>query len=209
MVAEVRRGAGFYNPRMDAATVVELAEAQRHGAVATLVAAFIADPVERWLYPEASAYLAHFGRFVEAFAGGAFDARSAWGLPDMSAVALWLPPGAKRDDDAVMQLLTETVARPKHADMLALAEQMDAAHPTYPHWYLALLGVDPSRQGLGLGSRLLEAGLRSVDTDHLPAYLETPNPHSVGFYERFGFVVSGRAQAGTFPPMVSMVRAPR
>lgn len=86
---------------------------------------------------------------------------------------------------------------------------MDAAYPRYPHWYLALLGVDPSRQGLGLGSRLLEAGLRMVDADHQPAYLETPNPNSVAFYERFGFVVSGRVQAGTCPPIVSMARAPR
>ncbi len=194
---------------MDGATVVEFAGAERHGAVATLVAAFVADPVERWLYPEASDYLAHFGRFVEAFAGRAFDTHSAWGLRDQSAVALWLPPGAQRDDEAVVQLLIETVAASKHADMLAVAEQMDAAHPAYPHWYLALLGVDPSRQGLGLGSRLLEAGLRTVDADHLPAYLETPNPNSVGFYERHGFVVSGRVQAGTCPPMVSMRRAPR
>ncbi len=72
-----------------------------------------------------------------------------------------------------------------------------------------MLGVDPSLQGLRLGSRVLEAGLRSVDVDHLPAYLETPNPHAVSFYERHGFVVSGRVQAGTCPPMVSMVRAPR
>ena len=194
---------------MDAATVVELAEAQRHGAIATLVAAFIADPVERWLYPEASDYLAYFGRFVEAFAGQAFDARSAWGLRDLSAVALWLPPGTRGDDDVVAQLLTETVASSKHPDMLAVAAQMDASHPTYPHWYLALLGVDPSQQRLGLGSRLLEAGLRTVDSDHLPAYLETPNPHSVAFYERYGFVVSGRVQAGTCPPLTSMVRTAR
>jgi GNAT superfamily N-acetyltransferase len=194
---------------MDTAAVVELAEAQRNGAIATLVAAFISDPVERWLYPEASDYLAHFGRFVEAFAGRAFDTRSAWGLPDLSAVALWLPPGTQPDDETVVQLLTETVAPLKHADMLAVAERMDAAHPKYPHWYLALLGVDPSRQRLGLGSRLLEVGLQTVDAAHLPAYLETPNPHSVAFYQRYGFVESGWVQAGTCPPMVSMLRAAR
>ena len=127
----------------------------------------------------------------------------------MAAVALWLPPGTDPDGEAVVRVLTETVATAKHADTFAVLEQMEAAHPTYPHWYLALLGVDPARQGLGMGSRLLEAGLRTVDAGHLPAYLETPNPHSVAFYERFGFVVSGRAQAGTCPPIVSMVRATR
>jgi ribosomal protein S18 acetylase RimI-like enzyme len=194
---------------MDSAVVVELAEGQRQRALATLVAAFIADPVERWLYPEASDYLTHFGRFIEASAGGAFEARTAWALDDVAAVALWLPPGMEPDGDAVVRVLTETVATAKHTDMLAVLEQMEAAHPTYPHWYLALLGVDPSRQGLGMGSRLLEAGLRTVDEAHLPAYLETPNPQTVGLYERYGFVVSGRLQAGSCPPIVSMVRAPR
>ncbi|MBA2414831.1 MAG: GNAT family N-acetyltransferase [Geodermatophilaceae bacterium] len=32
--------------------------------------------------------------------------------------------------------------------------------------------VDPSRQGQGLGSRLLETGVARCDRDHLPAYLE-------------------------------------
>ena len=174
---------------MDDVTVVELAETHRHGAIATLVAAFIADPVERWLYPEASAYLTHFGAFVEAFAGRAFATRAAWGIDDLSAVSLWSPPGIHLNDEMLIDVLTRTVAPTKHADLFAVVEQMDAAHPRYPHWYLALLGVDPNRQGLGLGSRLLEAGLRTVDAEHQPAYLETPNPHSVALYERFGFVV--------------------
>ncbi len=194
---------------MDVSVVVEVAEAERQAAIATLVAAFIADPVERWLYPAASEYLDHFGRFVEAFAGQAFASGTAWAVGDCSAVALWLPPGTGTDEDAVVRILTETVARAKHTEMFAVLEQMVTSHPTYPHWYLALLGVDPSQQGLGLGSLLLEAGLRTVDAAHLPAYLETPNPHSVRLYERHGFVVSGRLQGGTCPPMVSMLRAPR
>ena len=194
---------------MDSAVVVELAEGQRKQAIATLVAAFIADPVERWLYPEASEYLSDFGRFIEAFAGRAFDGGTAWAVDGLAAVALWLPPGTDPDGEAIARVLTETVATAKHADTFAVLEQMEAAHPTYPHWYLALLGVDPSRQGLGLGSHLLETGLRTVDADHLPAYLETPNPHAVPFYERYGFVVAGRSQAGTCPPIVSMVRPAR
>ena len=38
-------------------------------AIATIVAAFADDPVERWLYPEEAEYLEHFPRFVTAFAG--------------------------------------------------------------------------------------------------------------------------------------------
>jgi GNAT superfamily N-acetyltransferase len=191
------------------AAVVELVPGQRPDAISTLVSAFIGDPVERWLYPRAADYLAHFGRFVEAFAGQAFDSRTAWAIEECTAVALWLPPGTAADGDAIGLVLAETVAEAKHGDTFAVLEQMAASHPTYPHWYLALMGVDPSLQGHGLGSRLLESGLQRVDSVHLPAYLETPNPTAVPLYERHGFVVSGRAQAGTCPPIVSMVRAAR
>jgi GNAT superfamily N-acetyltransferase len=192
---------------MSAARITALASSQRHRAFATLVSAFIGDPVERWLYPQASDYLAHFPRFVEAFAGRAFETRTAWALDDFSGVALWLPPGTDPDGDAIARVLADTVAPAKHADTFAVLDQMGAGHPSYPHWYLALLGVEPHRHGLGLGSRLLEAGLRTVDADHLPAYLETPNPRTVDFYERYGFAVSSHAQVGTCPPVVSMVRA--
>src|ERR1700690_3107881 len=194
---------------MDTAPVVELTQDQRRDAIATLGAAFIGDPVERWLYPKASDYFAHFGRFVEAFGGRGFDSRTGWAFEDCAGVALWLPPGTAPDGDAAALVLAETVAATKHADTFAVLEQMAASHPTDPHWYLALLGVDPAYQGHGLGSRLLESCLQRVDSDHLPAYLETPNPGAIPLYERHGFVVSGQAQAGACPPIVSMVRAAR
>jgi ribosomal protein S18 acetylase RimI-like enzyme len=86
---------------------------------------------------------------------------------------------------------------------------MDEAHPTFAHWYLPWFGVDPALQGVGLGGELMEQCLRIVDQDHLPVYLETPNPRSLPFYERQGFAVTGRAQAGACPPVTSMLRAAR
>jgi hypothetical protein len=39
-----------------------------------------------------------------------------------------------------------------------------------------------------------------VDEDHLPAYLETPNPRTIPFYERYAFEVTGEAQTGSRDP---------
>jgi ribosomal protein S18 acetylase RimI-like enzyme len=72
-----------------------------------------------------------------------------------------------------------------------------------------MLGVDPARQGLGLGSAMLKAGLARVDADHLPAYLESSNPRNVPLYERFGFEVMGVIQPEDFPPLIPMYRAAR
>lgn len=178
-------------------------------AYATLVSAFADDPVERWLYPELQDYRTHFPGFLAAFGGRAFDEQTVWSIGGFSAVACWLPPGAEPDGDAVVTVLTESVSPGQHDDMFSVLGQMDAAHPEYPHWYLPWFGVDAALQGRGIGGQLLKPCLEIVDASHRPAYLETPNPRSIPFYERQGFEVTGEAQAGSCPPLTFMLRAAR
>ena len=179
---------------------------ERDAAVATIVAAFGDDPVERWLYPELDAYRAHFPAFVAAFGAGAFEERTVWKLGDFAAVALWLGPGIAPDGAAIVGVLAETVSADKHEDMFSVLDQMDRAHPAFPHWYLPWFGVRPELQGGGLGGRLMEHCLRFVDESGLPAYLETPNPRTIRFYERLGFEAVSVAAAGACPPVTSMLR---
>jgi GNAT superfamily N-acetyltransferase len=188
---------------------VPVGDGDQAAVIATLVSAFLDDPVERWLYPESGEYLAHFPRFVAAFGGVAFERQTAWALGNFDAVALWIPPGSEPDANAIVDVLSESVAAERHGDMFSVLEQMDIAHPSYPHWYLPWLGVEPRHQGSGLGGQLLTQCLDVVDADHLPAFLETPNPRTIPFYERHGFAVASTAQSGTCPPVTSMLRAPR
>jgi GNAT superfamily N-acetyltransferase len=187
--------------------IVAVRESEQRRAWDTLVAAFAADPVERWLYPEAHQYVTHFPAFLSAFGGKAFAEGTVWRLGAFSGVALWLPPHLGLDGDAILAVLTDTVLPEKHEDTFAVLGQMDDAHPKFPHWYLPWFGVDPAVQGRGLGGELMEHCLRVVDKDHLPAYLDSPNPRNISFYERHGFVVTGEAQAGACPPLISMQRA--
>jgi GNAT superfamily N-acetyltransferase len=191
---------------MGALQVLPVHEDDQDRAFATLLVAFAADPVERWLYPEAHQYLTHFPTFLSAFGGKAFAEKTVWRLGAFSGVALWLPPHVNLDGDAIVAVLTGTVAPAKHDDAFAVLGQMDDAHPKDPHWYLPWFGVDPIVQGRGLGGELMEHCLKVVDEDHLPAYLDSPNPRNIAFYQRFGFVVTGEAQAGACPPMISMLR---
>jgi ribosomal protein S18 acetylase RimI-like enzyme len=62
-------------------------------------------------------------------------------------------------------------------------------HPTYPHWFLETMGVDPGTQRKGLGRRLLEPVLGIADRDRVDCYLETADRANVDFYKRHGFVV--------------------
>jgi GNAT superfamily N-acetyltransferase len=58
-----------------------------------------------------------------------------------------------------------------------------------PHWYLAVLGVEPEFQGKGCASRLLRPMLARLDAEKLPAYLETLTEEYVPIYQHFGFKV--------------------
>jgi ribosomal protein S18 acetylase RimI-like enzyme len=142
---------------------------------------------------------------VVAFAG----AGSVSAAEDFAAVAVWLPPGAEPDREAIGAVLEETVDPAKHDDLFATSAQMDDAHPRFEHWYLPWLAVRPERQGEGLGGTLLREGLARVDADGLPAYLETPNPRTIPLYERHGFAVTAVARAGGCPPVTCMLRTAR
>ena len=84
---------------------------------------------------------------------------------------------------------------------------LEAVHPISPHWYLSLLGVDPDRQGLGIGSALLDVWLTSVDGEAAASYLETDREENLGLYRRVGFAVQQRIEVlGT--PVWCMWRPP-
>jgi ribosomal protein S18 acetylase RimI-like enzyme len=61
--------------------------------------------------------------------------------------------------------------------------------PLEQHWHLGPVGVLPSHQGKGIGTKLLSRFCQEVDACLSPAYLETDTGKNVRFYERFGFEV--------------------
>ena len=175
----------------------------------TLALAFAADPASRWLFPEPESYLQHFPAFARALAGPSLQRRTALATADYGAVALWLAPGDGPDEDAMADLIDEEVRPDKKDDMAAAMEQMGRYHPLEPHWYLPFIGVEPSRQGQGLGGALLRSSLARVDADGLPAYLESSNPRNRPLYERHGFEALGEIRIGSCPPIVPMLRPAR
>jgi ribosomal protein S18 acetylase RimI-like enzyme len=64
------------------------------------------------------------------------------------------------------------------------------AVPSAPHWYLPFIGVDPARQGLGLGSLLLQPGLSRAEQDGVECRLSALQPRAVPLYQRYGFEIA-------------------
>jgi ribosomal protein S18 acetylase RimI-like enzyme len=176
-----------------------------------LTLAFSSDPPVRRLWPAASDFLRTFPDFAMAFGGRAFAAGTALVTADGSAAALWLPPGIEPDRERIGSIVGGLVpddGAPEDGDS-DVSSEMARYHPQGPHWYLPLLGVDPARQGQGLGSALLKHALARCDAERLPAYLESSNIKNVPLYERHGFEVLGVIQPGDFPPLYPMLRTAR
>ena len=132
---------------------------EEEAAINVVVRAFSADPAARWLYPDPHQYSVNFPNFVRAFGGEAIEQGSAYSIDGCSGVALWLPPNVHSDEEAITGLIQRTVSNQRQEEIFALLGQMGGYHPSEPHWYLPLIGVDPALQGKGYGSRLMETPL--------------------------------------------------
>jgi GNAT superfamily N-acetyltransferase len=194
---------------MNAAAVRTMTADDETRAVATIVLAFAADPMTRWTWPDANQYLAAFTRMVRAFGGKAFGHGSAYLVGDGAGAALWLPPGVEPDEEALGEVMQDTLSRERLDEVPAMFEQMAAHHPREPHWYLPLVGVDPAYQGKGYGGGLMRHALERCDSDRAPAYLESSNPRNVPFYQQHGFEPIGTIRVGSSPPLVPMLRRAR
>jgi len=170
-----------------------------------LSSAFAEDPIITFYLRgrrRKTAFPPFFAAVLEAMvpSGQIYGARANGRLV---GVAAWLPPDAVEPDDAAtrrarryqqrVQQLFPRASRDLYAGFSALGR----FHPREPHWYLAFVGVEPSRQGLGMGQTLLEPVLGLADAGNCSCYLETPFPRTHVFYERLGF--ARQAEHRLFP----------
>ena len=194
---------------MSSPPVRTMTAADEPSAVDTIVLAFASDPIARWNWPDAHQYIQAMPALTRAFGGRAFHHRGADCTAGYSGAALWLAPGVSPDDEALGEIVQSTV-HGSHLDEVArVFELMAKYHPTEPHWYLPLIGVDPMYQGKGHGDALMTYALKRCDRDRLPAYLESTNPRNISLYRRHGFEALGTIQVGSSPPLVPMLRRAR
>ncbi len=192
---------------MVSSDVVCAGEEDRERAKHSVVLSFAADPMMRWMVPDAADYLATMPEVFEAFAGASFENRTAYIARNAKAVALWLPPDVESDNDRMTAALRKVVAPELYEDIAAVFGEMGRYHPRdEPCWYLPLIGVDPAEANQGLGSALMKKALDHCDEAGLPAYLDSSNPRNIAFYERHGFKVMGEIQSGSSPVVHPMLR---
>ncbi len=183
---------------------------------ALLARAMEDDPVICWVIPHPETRRRVLPRFFAAMIRHLYlPADQVYTTADLAAAALWLPPGnAAPATSDVLRLASRVVlllplvgrALMRAPGMLRL---LDANHPKEPHYYLALLGTEPARQGHGIGSAMLSPQLARCDAEGIPAYLESSNWRNVALYARHGFKVTKELKlAPAGPCMWLMWREP-
>jgi GNAT superfamily N-acetyltransferase len=115
-------------------------------------------------------------------------------LPGLEGVATWVFPDAPPETpDRLAQAGFDDLPEDVPLDRLdavfgSIGPVIHDAAPE-PHWHLRLLGVDPGRQGSGLGAVLLRHGLERAAEAGYPVLLETFSERALPFYLRNGFDV--------------------
>ena len=178
----------------------------------SLARAFDDDPVMEWLFPDPRRRPRWTRTFFAVRLRQLLRQEEVWSTHQGTGAALWAQPDRwKLSLGETLGLVGRIAAgvglrTPQSLRGLTLIEER---HPREPHWYLAVLGVDPEAQGGGLGSALLEPVLRSCDEDGVAAYLESSKERNIAFYARHGFRVTEEVTMPNGPPVWLMWRDPR
>ncbi len=175
---------------------------------APLARAFYDDPVTVWANPRERNRIRRIERFFIGRMNALLPHELSSMYDDGAGAAIWSPPDAW--EMGLRELLHDLPAffTPRTPLVLRGMHEVEKRHPKSPHYYLSILGVDPPRQGEGLGTALLAPMLRLCDQEGVGAYLETGTERNVRFYSRHGFRVTDEIPMPKGPCMWLMWRDP-
>ena len=173
-------------------------------AVGCLATAFARDPITGFLLQTGQDYRKRVTQFFSLLMRArielkmpVFVARGANGIAGAT-----MGYSTERSDWSVA--LTEEWtsfenAIPGLTDRMAIYDDVaNKFKPPAPHYYLGVIGTDPSMQGSGIGTQLLKSFCEVSASDPLSSgvYLETAQASNLRFYERAGFAETGRGKLG-------------
>lgn len=198
-------------------TIDRLDPLRRSEAIAAASRAFWPDPLFGWFARDEVQEHRMLPVFLGALVRDALPLGDVWSATidhRVVGTAAWYRPGTlprtrRREARLYLACARALATGRNRLTGLRLLDAVEKAHPTEPHWYLALLGVDPSRQRSGLGAALLRPVLEHCDATGEPAYLETQKPDNLAYYARFGFEERDRITVGDSPPVWLLWRDPR
>lgn len=172
--------------------------------VSCLADAFAQDPITGFLLQPGSGYRERVTQFFSLL----MRARIALGMPVLIARDSEGIHGAVMGYSTVHPSwpsdVTEEWDRFEKAstgmtERMAVYEGIAAQFkPAAPHYYLGVIGTDPRMHGRGIGMQLIRSfcDASANDPSSRGVYLETAKKSNLAFYERAGFIETGRGAIG-------------
>lgn len=185
-------------------------------AIEVLAAAFSDNPAYKWAFQEEPERFAKFRWFMQRVLALSMLNGLCLTTEDKEAVALWFEPGKTIGWINLMRaglyelpfklgiptyLRIQKILNQNKNFMAKIMQQTD-------HYYLFHLGVNPQRQGNGLGSLLIKSVTAKADREQKPCFLETDRERNIGLYEKNGFEIKGCAELALGVPLWYMRRDP-
>jgi ribosomal protein S18 acetylase RimI-like enzyme len=198
------------DPRSSASPHVLRATAgQLEAITSALAGAFVIEPMMTWPLGDITDPAAAIAASFRIWDVANIDLGVVYQVADCAGAAVWVAP-----DQHGRWLSLERRARPAihalSADGGARYERMwnwiEEREPADPVWYLDRVGVDPSRQGDGLGKALVTFGLARAAEAGVAAFLETATESNVEFYRSLGFRVVDDATVPGGGPRIWFLR---
>lgn len=186
--------------------------AKDHALIGGIIGrSFADDPVNQWVFRGDAGMVPFFTAMArKLYLKTGFGHVTA----DGAGGSLWLPPSVSKQvplwnslDIAALMLRHGGLQSLKNGlkiDALLLGHK-----PKDPHYYLFTIGTLPEHQGRGIGSRIIEAALETVDEAGMPAYLESSKYSNVTFYQKYGFEVTEKVSPAPDAPPLWLMWRPR
>jgi ribosomal protein S18 acetylase RimI-like enzyme len=194
-----------------------LSSSHLKSAAAVLARSFYTDPYFTFTLPDESRRARLLPWIFERLISYALRYGAVYTTPSVEGVAVWLGPqkvsmdwiGTIRTGLFLLPLKLSRQEARRNLLLDRLADRFHSHAVAGPHWYLLVLGVDPTHQGQGIGGLLLQPVLEQADRQGLPCYLETNNEKNLRFYERHGFSLKSHGKALENAPFTwAMLREP-
>jgi GNAT superfamily N-acetyltransferase len=178
-----------------------------------LARAFDDDPVVCWFARQDARREARSHRLFDWYLRDAVPHGITMTTASHDGVAIWCPPDAWQMPLWRQAVLLPTILAITGAanapSRIAGVDLLSRKHPPRPHYYLAVVGVEPALQGRGIGSALLQPVLDRCDRTGTGAYLENTKPENLPLYERHGFRVTEEITMPRGPRQWLMWREPQ
>ena len=197
---------------------IPLSSSQIPPAAQVLSRAFHDDPYYTYIIPDVGRRANILPWLFERIIRYGLLYGSVYTTPSVEAAAVWLGPqdpvihliGAIRTGLFLLPLKMNRAEYRRIQLLDGAADRLHGQAISGPHWFLLVLGVDPTHQGQGVGGALLQPVLELADRDHLACLLDTNNEKNLLFYERHGFEVTGQERPDPLGPNVwVMLREPK